>query len=52
MITMICDGCGHSTTSELSKFHTWHTGGEVFWETCAGCGHRYEVEIRTKVISS
>lgn len=52
MITMICDNCRRATVSELSRWHTWHTAGEVFWEDCSGCGRRYEVEIQTKAISS
>lgn len=51
MITMVCDTCDQTSVSELSTFRTWHTGGEVFWEDCAGCGRHYEVEIRTKVLS-
>lgn len=49
-IQMHCDGCGADTVSDLNRWAAWYTDGEVFWETCSGCGIEYEVTItaRTK----
>lgn len=46
---MHCVKCGHTTISQITKFQTWYTDGETWWEDCGGCDRHYRVELRTYV---